>query len=1219
MNDLRKLFDPGSSVVLEASAGTGKTWRLVRRYLATIGTNDPNTGEPWAGPEEVIAVTFTRAAAAEMRDRVVAALCIEPENISEDDQVLEDVLAQCPEQKRREIAARIPAAPIGTIHRLCAALLAEFPELSGVAPDARAIEPGEDAVGAARFVGRFLDSILDEESHRRHQDLKAVLLEVPLSAVKQELSAMADQYEELPEDLESPEAVARARNAFALAQYRPVVEEMAPLVAEVRGALEKILAVNAENPGKDKSTPALVRKRDLLSDLRGLFEAGDVARLVEAVGRLSGVTQNGLQSRKVDKPVKEAIRALKAGLGSIGQIRGIKAWPRQVADPAHDERIARYVRLGRAARREYKEHLRSRGLLRYDDLESRALELLAHPTAREYLHRRYKYLLVDELQDTNQRQVDLLDALAEACGGLVTFYVGDPKQSIYRFRGADVEVFRRQIGLAEKRHGNLSLPQTRRPSPELNRFFNCFFGRVLPGGARLGPDDLRGEPDRAAVPWDARGTETIREQADLPGKPVDLVIRCGGGADRDPDAPLDVDDEADRVAVQLLGVEADADADENTPDLAWNEVAVLLPKWKSAERFRAALEARGIPAQVAGGRGLLSLPEVRDLVNLVRLLADPDDDLAALGVLRGPCFGMSDLGLYATARWPGLERLDDRGGQNPWEEGTDAGQLPYCRSPLSMVMRRGVLLPEEVVGSMTAAGVLDRADRGDRTARLERDAAALDAGRDLLEALLERAGSCPTADLLAEAIVDLRLEACWLASPRGRRAVTNAWRFVELVRGLEADGPNPGDVCAWIDAAGAGATPEGLIEAESAAVTITTVHGAKGREWKLVVLGAIEETLGGGVAESSWKLDRVPTLIETEELVPRIKVPGGGFSTSSDPLNDACKVMLAPAEAAETKRLLYVGMTRARDRLVISGSVRASHGRDKHGTINPLRECHRTADYIVAGLELTEVASGSPVLGPPADSRCRAWLNVVDDERLTELAAGLEAPDVKEAEAIPVREEALAWTATGRIRTHTPSSQRSVPGHWKPDEIVWSVLEPCAAAVEVPEPPSSFHATLTGDLFHEMMERWSFDGDPPDETECARVAELHLPGRGAEHGGWMAACARSLADSDTGSELLDAAGRGELFHEVPVDAIVDGADRITGRIDLLFKGGDGKWNVIDYKVSDKFHTAQDVDEVKRTYLGQLLIYRKALEQWAPDRVGRVGLWLAPAGEALWLE
>ena len=164
------IFDPTRSVILVASAGTGKTWRLVRRYLRIIGGRDPATGEAWARPAQVVAVTFTRAAAAEMRARVFAALTRSSARAAEldDDPIVRELLEQRPLRERLKLAELVAPAPIATLHSLCARLLAEFPELSGVPPDTRPLEPTEQQLELDAFVSSWLDRAIDEPGHRAH-------------------------------------------------------------------------------------------------------------------------------------------------------------------------------------------------------------------------------------------------------------------------------------------------------------------------------------------------------------------------------------------------------------------------------------------------------------------------------------------------------------------------------------------------------------------------------------------------------------------------------------------------------------------------------------------------------------------------------------------------------------------------------------------------------------------------------------------------------------------------------------------------------------------------------------------------------------------------------------------------------------------------------------------------------------------------------------------
>ena len=161
---LSSIVDPRESLVVVAAAGTGKTYRLVRRYLKIVGTCDPASNRPWARVDEVVAVTFTRAAATEMRTKILDALAMAPDQVDDDDVVLKEVLDRG-DQAVTRLCEQVASAPIDTLHGLCARLLGEFPELSAVAPDARAIEPGEDLVRADRFLGAFLDEVLDNTTH----------------------------------------------------------------------------------------------------------------------------------------------------------------------------------------------------------------------------------------------------------------------------------------------------------------------------------------------------------------------------------------------------------------------------------------------------------------------------------------------------------------------------------------------------------------------------------------------------------------------------------------------------------------------------------------------------------------------------------------------------------------------------------------------------------------------------------------------------------------------------------------------------------------------------------------------------------------------------------------------------------------------------------------------------------------------------------------------
>lgn len=1342
------IFDPTRSVILVASAGTGKTWRLVRRYLRIIAGEDPS-GAPWARPEQVVAVTFTRAAAAQMRARVFAALTSTPSSVAQDDPVLREIVERRALDWRLKLAEQVAPAPIGTLHSLCARMLAEFPELSGVPPDARPLEPAEQSLELEAFVSAWLDRAIDDPRQAGHAGCVALLRAHPLGFVRRELRAMVDDRDwrladasavseaneggpaEWPPsklDWRDPAAILAAREQFVRTQWREYMHY-------IQLPLALLLNACVATPVHGRGAAKLTELRERVARILQLHVPEPaIDRITDDFAALLAIRP----SQDLGPSVLPALQHLRNSHRVLSTRRELPVMPdpATVADRSHAEHLARWVALAALARSDWAATLRERAVLRYDDLELLTWALLDDPRAQVHLRGRYRHVLVDEYQDISPLQAQIIDRLIELCGDseevpAKLFFVGDPKQSIYRFRGADPEVSARAVFRhVQEGPGELArLAENRRSSPTLTRFFTQLFpplfAGVLPWAniTDLGrPQELarlRDVLDHAHVPWDG-DIITVRERDRLPGLGVDLLLRDRGR----PADDAAFAEEAERVAAHLRGlldgatIESGSGLAGDSPpvQLRARDLAILLPRWNLTESYRAALERHGIAADLAGGRGLLCLPEVRDLINLVRLWADEQDELAALAVLRGPCFAISDLGLYVLARWPGVARRVSEADPDlpefaeldevwePWDDDESSWPRAHPRR-IRELLRHARIDPERALAALAEADVLvaepgetlDEA-RSRLHAQLSADAAALEAGRDRGLAFMRQAGARSTADLLADVIAGFHLEAHWLAGPRGRRAIANAWRFVEHVRSLESEGPDLQRVSTWLDA-GAEPAPEGLISPEADAVTITTWHGAKGKEWPVVVVAGIGEFREAG-ARTSWSGAAIPTLDSNrgERLaVPRIRQPHEGFSAVEDPLHSSCNNMLAPLEAAEAKRLLYVAMTRAADRLVLSGEADRHahvHYDDKPylglehrfdmkplvGEPKPAYLCKRPIELLVAGLDLPAAPPMSAVLRPRAATWSLAHVRVIDDAMLR---AGLERAPRAEPVRVPAIEPApmpmpgkpgqpskpvqlgfaailgelgeptpkgkgkrksktppkLApviptpppekppWRAGPAMQSWNPSSGRAP---WPVSELSWDMPLPARrpALLDDEDP------RLLGDLFHRAMEQWDFAGDPPRTRELEPlVANTHASRDPAERRricAWLVRCMELFAeDEPLLTELAAARARDELFHEVDLDALIgegmgdqQGDHRITGRLDLLWRDGNGLWNVLDYKVTSKIRSRAQMQELQWEYGAQLLSYRKALQRWRLrgeiQYFGRFGLWLATAGKPMWM-
>ncbi len=1222
-----KLFDAAQSLVVVAGAGTGKTYNLVRRYLSIVAVNDPKTGQPWADPHQTVAVTFTRAAAAEMRQRVIEELNrarkAKDESAFASDEVMREVWRARPDYD--QLIQRIDSAPIDTLHGLCASLLREFPELSNVPLDARPLEPGEESVRLERFVSRYIDAVLDGSESDDRRDLVQLLEEVTLDNLKGELRAIIGEADEIPKDWENADYIRKERTGFVHRQWTFISSQVRPVV---EAALDLVPTALSRCTNREKALPQKIEaKGHQLEEFLAFLKAPELPDLEELKVLLkAATTEAGKKALKEkNQDLIDAIAEIGAAYSRAGMVRGKSIIDSLTDSPGHAERLTRWVRFGRRARDAYCKQLRERSLVRFNDLEAWAITLLQSPEARKTLKGRFTHILVDEFQDTNGNQVTIIEGLKTACGNVISFYVGDPKQSIYRFRGADVDVFQRQIDKVKPEQRE-ELSTTFRTSPALGDFFNDFFPLLL-APAENGLDN-----DFAPVPWTEK-VKCNRTVNVIDGPPVDLLLRVKGKpGDEDEDEGDSGSSEALRLASHVRALIDRSCTEVWQRKLCPKDFAVLLPKWNLAEDFRSALESFGVAAELAGGRGLFQLPEVRDLINLIRFWTNWDDNLAAAGVLRGPCFGISDLGLYVLSRWPGVEKWDKNSGRWLTWPMSEIVPFEYPRSLREAVLKARID-PDKAIAALLDAKVLDPTKKEESHRLLTADAASLVSLDDhgcpsstcgilRMNQLTKKAGVLPTADLLAQAIVDFRLEAVWIKSPSGRRAVANAWRFVEMVRRIEADGPGLVDLVSWIDS-GTDPTPEGLISGENDAVTITTLHGSKGLEWPIVTIAGLGSKTGG-FGGSTWSSGHIPDIDgESAARIPRISIPQGGFLYDPDPFSQIVSILQSPAEAAETKRQLYVAMTRARDRLILSGEFSKNVGHDgnkKDRPVLPMAACSTHAAYLGAllDLQLETTATDEGEVVDPVFRPDQCWnkhLNIISDEELSAAPAKTMESELEELDP----DVALLEWGANRMAFYTVSPSlahtSNLPG------LKFSEIEPETDPIILPDRDPR----LLGTLFHAVMEDWNFVGPVPSDDRLEMLAGRPFPDKGREHVEWLRSCLDKIDQDPLGDELKAAAKRGELFHEVNIDALLSPdavkshGDRLRakGRVDLLFKDGNGLWCIVDYKETVMVKSESDLSDLAHKYGSQLALYRGVLGTWKPAEVGRVGLWLAPAGKIWW--
>ena len=861
--DRAAAVDPRLNVVLEASAGTGKTRVLVDRYVNLVRSG--------VEPRNILAITFTRKAAAEMRERILATLR-EAAEIGEIDA-----------RRWRALSERLHEVSISTIDAFCLSLLREFPLEAG-------LDPGfgmADETEALRLIDEALDRTLRicRAVAREDGTVALVFAELGEFRLREGLRRLLDRR------LVAGPALDRA--------VRPTPRELTPPAM----ALATIDRLAASIGAVDRGLARFLESGPVRHPRYRLF-ASDLRRL--------------LSSRPPPEDAARDVRLVVDGIAEYfftraGAVR--KRWPLYTADHAGDAAALRWHRsaataaaerlqddltafrrdlnavltrgvwkLFRIARDEYRRVLEEHAVVDFPDALERALALVGgmgeFARSRYLLETRFHHLLVDEFQDTSDAQWRLIWHLVQSWAeGLGTsqdaplppsiFVVGDRKQSIYGFRDADAAVLARAaVQIASLRPDGSPLRAIRqsfRAVPPLLAFTNDLC---------LALDKRPDRPD--AFTYEERDRF-----------PVPAVPGIGDDALGVIAAP-DLASQAEAVASEidrLLTDESVRDRQTGVMRRAQpGDVAILFRTREGHQAFEAALERRHIPSYVYKGLGFFDADEIKDVFAMLRYLANPWSDLRAAALLRSRLVRLSDDALAKLSPRLAASILDGGAG-DPALGDDDRRTLALLRSSA----RRWI----ELADRLRPADLLDRV---------------------LVETAYEwelAGGGANPEPGGAEGTSEFRRH----------QARENLKKVRSLVRRIQNRGyATLGRVAEYLDRLSAGDESNAAIDAV-AAVNLMTIHAAKGLEFPVVFLVNLGRGAGGGRDPIRVAL---PAGGDDAGDEPAVAVSVGDFRSEAD--DDA-----SDRDREELKRLLYVAVTRARDRLYLATSL------DADGRFGPLR------------------------------------------------------------------------------------------------------------------------------------------------------------------------------------------------------------------------------------------------------------------------------------------
>jgi ATP-dependent helicase/nuclease subunit A len=592
-DEIRDLHD--ATLFVEAGAGTGKTTALVNRVVSLIARGR-------VAIRELAAITFTEAAAGELRDRIRFRL----------EQAAADPALSSEERDRCRVALDdVDDAALSTLHGFAQRILAEHPLEAGLPPR---FEVADDVEAAVRFEERweeFLDALV-ADPELEPALLTALALGIDFDQLRRVARVLHEHYE-------------RLRPAPAAATPAPSVD-VSPVLAPLEQAIARLGECRVR---QDKLFLHLHALAGLPAVLRGADD--DLDRL-DLLGQLPKLAKNVGRHGNWRCPVDEVRDLLEQADAARAVVLGRQ---QQATLDVLLTRVRGFVR-------GYAEERRREGRVEFHDLLVLARDVLRHNArVRAALADRFRVLLIDEFQDTDPLQIEIAVLLAsddpdagERPWWEVTiapgraFFVGDPKQSIYRFRRADLELYHRVQH--ELHAGRRELTQNFRSVPGILDWVNHVFAQLFDGaepGTQAAHVALVAE--RHAGPVPAAPVATFGGPAD-----VQLVTEVRAVEAGDVAALVRrIKDDKWEVADPVTGA---------IRRVRYDDVALLLPTRTALPDLEDALEQADVPVRIESQSLVFATAEVRDLLSILTVLDDPTDEIALIASLRSPAVGCGD-------------------------------------------------------------------------------------------------------------------------------------------------------------------------------------------------------------------------------------------------------------------------------------------------------------------------------------------------------------------------------------------------------------------------------------------------------------------------------------------------------------------------------------------------------------------------------------------------
>lgn len=1179
-------------LIVSAGAGSGKTSVLVERYVQLLMQG--------ADPRQIVAITFTRKAAAEMLARVARKLDERYER------------ASTPRELKllRDVRERLTNARISTIHSFCGQLLREFPIEAQVSPNFTELSQGDlEHLRERAVISTMEEWLEDEQTNARAKHLMLTLGRRTVEAYLSQLVRDSEEMERLFRLYEqnNDASILALRGIMFRSLLGDMLDSALPILNDVMQNIE---------PDSIKRSGNVVRvAKDLywrvVAQMRTQLQSRDFALFKEGISLLNEIL-GGLLTQKGD--VRSGIT------DALPYISKQRWWAlahcyRQCSKAQtsflHEERDEEMLVLARSLNdmaQHAATHIRKEkdemAALDFDDLQLKALVLLQNSDVCAKLQRKIRYLMVDEFQDTNPLQYQISKRLvlalqsqalqssesAESIGQASTniFIVGDAKQSIYGFRNADVRVFEqakqeimhanhitleagkisaailnREYGVVQaneqEQYGDVRLTASFRLVPELVAFVNRVCAHIMPPqtiGYEVGYEEM-------VSARDSKSCSPARIE-------LHLARRYSASSDEykskaeenNRNAPGEEELLAIRIEQMVRGKEPLTIWDDKTKQhrpVRCSDIAVLARASSRFELLGMALRRRNIPYMIHSGRGFFKTQEILDMISLLRFLHNPNDDIALAAALRAPFFGLSDTQLFRIAQFHKQEKLWQR--FQHWNTQSEEHEFFNGDHRIQRAYR--------ILSSLVPLAPRISVPRLIRT--ILRETAWYGA--------IHYSERCKQMEANMEKFLHV-------ARDFENRGFKNLFDFVEELNRLQHAGDSEA---------------EAPVLSGEDAVNIMTIHASKGLEFPVVALFAANSSSGMSEAMITHEEAGI-TFAQADEEGEKVQSPLRFIAANS----------VDAADEAEEKRLLYVALTRAKDHLLVTASITLRYLKSGEFSVSAPRAY---LAMIATGMEVEELFAVNHRFGFTDVIHRLGEQETQQCSYTVELRVEPFAEEVQQHSG-ESKEKAQPIFLLNTIESSSEgeifSASQLLLFQRDPDEYIrlYRLGLPSrdderldARTIAADDEGDSVAGTLAGTLIHLMLSRineWMDEGGTIHEellegmirttlhnTQVARHEELVQR---------MSRELRAVATSDFVQEHYAALRQAKFEHSFMLPA---GRDLLSGTMDVIVPTAEGEWEVWDWKTNKL--TQRSPAQWLQYYQLQLRIYCHLLAYAFPEQ------------------